>query len=283
MEALVLVQDNGAARAASGELCVMRTMTFRLPAACPLLIAALAVFVGGPAAAAQKTQDAPPTDSAAQSSPIQQTPKAPVTDSAAQSSPIPSSNGRGVSIAPHTEIDVKLGRNIDSGHLKNGDTVAATLAKPVALVPKGILNAGTAAELTVIETLPAGRIYAAGEFSLQVERVGSIPVYTDTLTYRGQPGHKDLPDSAPAVGTDAALAAGAALIFHVLPPPQPANGPPKARDGGPGSVDGVASGGLAPRGSSKQPSPNGSGKTGSGNQPATPSGTNSTQTIQPHP
>ena len=137
---------------------------------------------------------------------------------------------------------LKLGRSIDSGHLKNGDTVAATLAKPVALSPKGTLDAGTPAELTVVETLPAGRIYASGEFSLQLERVGSVTVYTDTLTYRGKPGHKDLPDSAPAVGTDAALAAGAELVFHVLPPPAPANGPPKAGNRGPGSVDGVASG-----------------------------------------
>ncbi len=218
----------------------MRTMTFRLPVAWPLaIVAALSVCL---AATAQKTQNEPATDSAAQSSPIQSTPRAPVTDSSQQASPIQSNNGSGVSLAPHTQIDVKVGRSIDSGHLKNGDTVAATLAKPVALVPKGMLDAGTAAQLTVIETLPAGRIYAAGEFSLQVERVGSIPVYTDTLTYRGQPGHKDLPDSAPAVGTDARLAAGAELVFHVLPPPVPANGPPKASNGGPGSVNGVANG-----------------------------------------
>jgi hypothetical protein len=215
-------------------------MTFRLFVACPLVI--VAASCAGPLATAQKTQDAPATDSAAQSSPIQQAPKAPVTDSAAESSPVPSSNGRGVSIAPHTEIDLKLARNIDSGHLKNGQTVAATLAEPVALVPKGTLGAGTAAELTVVETLPAGRLYAAGEFSLQVERVGPVAVYTNTLTYRGQPGHKDLPDSAPAVGTDAGLAAGAQLVFHVLPPPEAANGPPKVGNKGPGSVDGVANG-----------------------------------------
>ena len=213
--------------------------TFRLPVAWPLAFAAV---LGVGVAAGQKSQNEPATDSAAQSSPIQPTPRAPVTDSAAQSSPIPSSNGRSVTIAPHTEIDLKLGQSVDSGHLKNGDTVAATLAKPVALVPKGTLNAGTAAELTVVETLPAGRIYASGEFSLQVERVGSVPVYTNTLTYRGQPGHKDLPDSAPAVGTDAGLAAGAELVFHVLPPPEAANGPPKASNRGPGSVNGVASG-----------------------------------------
>lgn len=215
-------------------------MTFRLPVAWPLVVAALlgASFV----ATAQKTQNEPATDSAAQSSPIRPTPTAPVTDSAEQASPIRSNNGPGLSIAPHTQISLKLGRSIDSGHLKNGDTVTATLAKPVVLTPKGTLDSGTPAELTVVETLPAGRIYAAGEFSLQLERVGHLAVYTDTLTYRGKPGHKDLPDSTPAVGTDAELAAGAELVFHVLPPPAPANGPPNAGNRGPGSVDGVASG-----------------------------------------
>jgi hypothetical protein len=254
----------------------MRTRTFRLPGAWPLAVAA--VLSVGLVAPAQKTQNEPATDSAAQSSPIQPTPPAPVTDSAQQASPIRSNNnGPGVWIAPHTAIDLKLGRSIDSGHLKNGDTVAATLAKPVALVPKGMLNAGTAAELTVVETLPAGRIYAAGEFSLQVERVGSIPLYTDTLTYRGKPGHKDLPDSAPAVGTDAGLAAGSELVFHVLPPPEPANGPPTASSGGPGSVNGVESGGPPPSGSSTRPNKNAAKTNGA------PSEASSTQTAEPHP
>lgn len=230
---------------------MMRTRTFRLPSA--WLLAVAAVLSVGLVAPAQKTQNEPATDSAAQSSPIQPTPHAPVTDSAQQASPIQSNSGPGISVAPHTVIELKLGRSIDSGHLENGDTVAATLAKPVALVPKGMLNAGTAAELTVVETLPAGRIYASGEFSLQLERVGSIPLYTDTLTYRGQPGQKDLPDSSPAVGTDAGLAAGAQLVFHVLPPPEPANGPPAASSGGPGSVNGVASGERPPSGSSTRP------------------------------
>lgn len=217
----------------------MRTMTFGLPVAA---LAAATVLGAVPFAKVQKTQNAPVTDSSAQSSPIQPTPHAPVTDSAQQASPIRSNNGPGTSIAPHTEVALKLGRSIDSGHLKNGDTVAATLAKPVALSPKGTLAAGTQAQLTVVETLPAGRISAAGEFSLQLEQVGSIPVYTDTLTYRGQGGHKDLPDSASAAGTDANLSAGAELVFHVLPEPAPANGVPRADGPGPGSVDGIASG-----------------------------------------
>ena len=257
------------------ESCVIRTKKFRLFIGWPLAVAA--ALGTGLAAAAQKTQNEPATDSAAQASPIQPTPHAPVTDSAQQASPIRSSNGSGVSIAPHTEIALKLGRNIDSGHLKNGDTVTATLAKPVALSPKGTLDAGTAAELTVVETLAAGRIYAAGEFSLQLERVGSVPVYTDTLTYRGQPGHKDLPDSAPAVGTDAGLKEGAALVFHVLPPPEPANGPPRASSGGPGSVNGVASGSPPPSGSPARAN------TGTSKTNSAANGTSSTQATAPRP
>jgi len=235
----------------------MRKMMLRLPAVWPL--AFCAALSADFAAAAQKTQSAPATDSSAQASPIRATPSAPVTDSAQEASPIPSGSGRGVSISPHTEIALKLGRSIDSGHLKNGEMIAATLAKPVTLSPKGSLESGTSAELTVVETQAAGRLYSAGEFSLQLLRVGSVAVYTDTLTYRGKPGHKDLPDSAPAVGTDAGLAAGAELMFHVLPPPSPANGPPRVGSKGPGSVDGVANGGAQPSGASstktKQPHP----------------------------
>jgi hypothetical protein len=198
-------------------------------------------------------------------------------------------------VAPHTAIQVRLARSIDSGHLKNGDTVRATLENAVTLAPRGTLNAGTPAELTVVETLPAGRISAAGEFSLQLVRVGSVSVYTNTLTYRGKPGHKDVADSAPQVGTDAGLASGAELTFHVLPPPAPANGPPDARNGGAGSVNGVAAGGSPP-GSSQQPGGNGSGQNASGNTisakpgsgktsstqvPATNSGSNTPQTAEP--
>jgi hypothetical protein len=280
---------------------VIRSMTFRLSCEVALVLSlALTAF-------AQKTQDTPPTDSAAQASPLRPAPKAPVNDAAQQASPVPLNRRRSVWINPHTAIEVKLGRSIDSGRLKNGESVPATLANPVALSPKGTLNAGTPAELTVVETLPAGRISAAGEFSLQMVRVGPVGVFTDTLVYRGKPGHKDLPDSAPQVGTDAGLPAGAELTFHVLPPPAPANGPPTAKNGGPGGVNGVAPGAPPPPGSSAQPSGGGGKATGAQakqvtpatntpqpaenmgkpspapNQPSAPTGANSTQSTQPHP
>ncbi len=285
-------------------------MTFGLSIA---LAASLALT-----AAAQNTQNMPATDSAAQASPIRPAPPAPVTDAAQQASPVPLGVRAGVWIAPHTAIDIKLGRSIDSGRLKNGESVPASLTKPVTLSPHGLLNPGTPVQLTVLETLPAGRISAAGEFSLQLERVGSLSVFTDTLTYRGKPGHKDLPDSAPQVGTDAGLAAGAELTFHVLPPPAPASAPPRANNRTPGSVNGTAVGGPPPPGSSAMPNNAGAAqsgtagsKPGSGNtnpnarqvipasntpqpaervgqpspapnQPASPN-TNSTQSTQPHP
>ncbi len=276
-------------------------MTFRLPVTFAVVLCVSVV------AAAQKTQEEPATDSAAQASPIKPAPAAPVDDAAAQASPIRMGNGHAESIPPHAFIEVKLSRGIDSGRLKNGETVRATLSQPVTLSPRGTLPVGTPVELTVVETLPAGRLYAAGEFSLQAERVGSVGVYTDTLTYRGKPGHKDLPDSAPAVGTDAGLAAGAELTFQVLPPAAPANGPPQSVNGGPGAVNGVAIGAAAPPGSSNQT--NGTGRRGNGaqaktvtpasntaqpvqnlgrtspaaNQPSPPTGTSSTETTQPHP
>ncbi|HEX5284386.1 MAG TPA: hypothetical protein VFW30_09710 [Bryocella sp.] len=279
----------------------MRKVTFRLP------VTFAVVLCLGIAAVAQKTQEEPATDSAAQASPIKPAPAAPVDDAAAQASPIRMGSGHGESVPPHSAIEVKLSRGIDSGTLKNGETVQARLSQPVTLSPRGTLPVGTPVELTVVETLPAGRLYAAGEFSLQAERVGSVGVYTNTLTYRGKPGHKDLADSAPAVGTDAGLAAGAALTFHVLPPPAPATGPARARNGGPGSVNGVASGVAPPPGSSKQPDGS-AGKTNGAqvrqitpaankvepaqnlgkpspapNQPAPPTGASSTETTQPHP
>jgi hypothetical protein len=228
--------------------------------AAPVAIAA--AFALGTPEQAQNTQSAPATDSSAQASPLKPAPAAPVNDSASQASPIGPAHTASAWIAPHTALHVRLSSSIDSGRLKNGQTVSATLAGPVSLSPRGSLPPGTPATLTVVETLPAGRIYAAGEFSLQVLRVGSVPVFTDTLTYRGQPGHKDLPDSAPSVGTDAALAAGAELTFHVQPPPAPASGPPAARGTTPGSVNGMAPG-TAPH------------------QPATPDNTKPTGSTQP--
>jgi len=211
-------------------------------------LAALVALMAS-AASAQKTTSGPVTDSAAQSSPIQPAPPVPAVDAAAEASPLPDPRGGHAALPANTAIPIALSRAIDSGRLKNGDTVTATLRSPISL--RNVhLAAGTPVQLTVVATVPAGKINAAGEFSLQVMRVGSVDVFTDTQTFRGQPGHKDLPDSAPAVGTDAGLASGAPLTFHVQPPPVAAGGPPAAGGTTPGSVTGRASGGPPPAGSS---------------------------------
>ena len=196
-------------------------------------------------ARAQVTTSAPVTDSAVQASPIKDAPRVPAVDTSAQASPIGlGSADQGPAVATKTAIPVKLDEAIDSGRLENGQTVLGSLTTPV-----GKLPIGTPVALTVVATMPAGKVNAVGEFSLQAVRVGKSEVFTDTLTFRGVPGHKDVADAAPAIGTDAGLVKGAALMFHVQMPPAPANGPPKAQGTVPGSVDGVAMGGPPPPGS----------------------------------
>jgi hypothetical protein len=186
-----------------------------------------------------------PTDSAAQSSPTTLPKATPADDAAVESSPVAESHGHAAGFAVHTTIPVKLSEGVDSGHIKNGQTISATLSAPAKLTSGATLPAGTTAKLTVIATVPAGKLNAVGEMSLQLISVGKTGVFTDTLTYRGKPGHKDLPDSAPAVGTDAGLPQGAMLTFHVMPQPTMASGPPKGTKEG--LVNGVSSGDAPPK------------------------------------
>jgi hypothetical protein len=189
-----------------------------------------------------------PTDVSVQSSPTKVVAKGPVDDAAVQSSPVTGAAAKSAGhLRPGTAIPLKLSAALDSGSLKNGQTVSATLTSMVPVLGGATLAAGTPVQLTVVETLAAGKIASAGEISLQVQRVGTVSVYTDTQTFRGQPGHKDVADSAPQKGTDARLAAGAMLKFHVQPQPQPVNGPPANKAAGPGDVNGVANGAVAPK------------------------------------
>jgi len=220
-----------------------RTMIRRtaITMACLLFAAATTV--------AQKTIDTPPTDTSVQSSPLKPAPKAPVVDDSMQSSPIPEPKSSNVFLPPHTAVPIALNEAIDSGKLKNGQTVHAKLTAAVTAHGKSF-SAGTPVELTVVGTVPAGKLNAEGEFSLQVESVGGVHAYTDTQTFRGKPGHRDVADAAPTIGTDAGLASGATLTFHVLPPPAEATAPPPNVPNPPGSVNGVAPGGPPPPGSS---------------------------------
>jgi hypothetical protein len=208
----------------------------------------LALAAASVVANAQHTTSAPATDSAVQASPLHPAPHVPAVDAATESSPILQPSGHKIAIAAHTAIPIKLSESIDSGKLKNGQTVAAKLS---AAMRSGetTLPAGTPVSLTVVATVPAGKLTSAGEFSLQVISVGRVGVYTDTQTFRGRPGHRDVADAAPAIGTDAGLPSGAAMTFHVLPSPSAATAAPPNTAHSPGSVNGTAAGGPPPPGS----------------------------------
>ena len=196
---------------------------------------------------AQKLENRPATDSAAQASPVRSAPAARPTDAAALASPEQGPGiRRGLSLPAGTEVRVTLSRGIDSGRLKNGDNIPARLAAPVRTTSGATLPEGTPATVTVIETVAAGKLTAAGEFSLQLVRVGPAALASDVRVYRGQPGKKELADATPAVGTDAGLPAGAVVEFHVPRPPAPAAGAPAPQAHVPGAVDATASGGPPP-------------------------------------
>ncbi len=214
------------------------------PATLFLSLAALAFSTG--AASAQRVIPQPVIDSAAQASPLNRVTGEPVNDAAVQASPLDSTRSiTGPHLAPHTPISIELAENIDSGFLKQGQDVKAHLSAPVSVHGGPTLPAGTPVQLSVIASVPAGRMMAQGEFSLQVLRIGNINVYTDTLVFDGKPGHQDLPDSSPELGTDAGLPSGAPLTFHVQPQPTDSVDIIPDTDG-PGSVFAVSPGGAPP-------------------------------------
>ncbi|MDE1160403.1 MAG: hypothetical protein PW792_00495 [Acidobacteriaceae bacterium] len=198
---------------------------------------------------AQTFQSAPATDSSAQASPLPTKKALPAaTDSSALASPAHGSVAgmkSGARVAPGTAVAVTLERAIDSGRLKNGDTVHAKLKAPMK-TSLGVFQPGTPVEISVIATAPAGKLIATGEFSLEAVSVGGVDISTNVLTYRGRPGKRDLPDATPALGTDAGLAAGATLLFHVSNAAVAATMAPQNTEGAPGSVDGTAAGSAPP-------------------------------------
>jgi hypothetical protein len=126
----------------------------------------------------------------------------------------------GVELPANAEVAVRLLKAIDSAHVSNGDLVDATLATPVRTTDGHTLPTGTRVGLTVVAVAPAGKISSSGEVTLQVTHVGPAAAITDEQTFHGQPGHKDLPDSAPAKGTEATVATNTTLRFHVAPIPK---------------------------------------------------------------
>lgn len=116
--------------------------------------------------------------------------------------------GNPLGIRSGTPIQVQLQATADSGHVRNGDTVQAMLVAPI-----GGLAKGTAVQLTVVQASRAGALTSGGELSLQVTRIGTYDVLSVIVTALGREGSKDLPDAAPAIGTEAEFVAGKDFSF----------------------------------------------------------------------
>ena len=106
--------------------------------------------------------------------------------------------GNAYGIPSGSQIQVRLEKAIDSGHAHNGDLVNGTL-----IAPLGSLPAGTPVRLTVVQAAPAGTIASYGELSIQVVSIADHRILSNTVTALGKKGAQELPDAAPARGTEA--------------------------------------------------------------------------------
>lgn len=107
-----------------------------------------------------------------------------------------------------TPIAVRLAETVDSGHVKNGDTLKGALEKPVGSMP-----AGTPVELTVVSAAAAGQMKSSGELSVQVVRIGGKEALSQVITAEGKEGAKLTADGAPERGTEAQLGPDQPLVL----------------------------------------------------------------------
>jgi hypothetical protein len=182
------------------------------------LICAMAVWlvcagIVGAQSTSPGTTSAPVVDSAP-AGPVGPAPAAAVNDAAAEASPT-SGIPKAVYIPAHAELAVRLHQPVDSGHVRNGDMIEATLAAPVKTSDGKVLPVGTRVGVTVVAVAAAGKFQSQGEMTLQVTRVGNVGVLTEAETFFGKEGYKELPDSAPAKGTEAVVDGASTLRFHV--------------------------------------------------------------------
>ena len=159
------------------------------------------VRAGGSTAAGEAPLDTPSAQGAGDKSAL-----------ASPVAPLP----RGTAVAVGTEIRMTIGQEVSSGAQMNGDKFRGSLVAPVRTTSGAVLPQGTVVEGTVVSSAKAGLITSGGVLSLQVTRVGGVPVITDVVDFNGQEGHKDVADAAPAKGSEASVSAGAMLNFHVL-------------------------------------------------------------------
>lgn len=111
-------------------------------------------------------------------------------------------------LAAGTPIAVRLASTVDSGHVKNGDTLNGTLEKPVGSMP-----VGTPVELTVVSAAAAGQMKSSGELSVQVVRIGGKDALSQVITAEGKEGAKLTADGAPERGTEAQLGPDQPLVL----------------------------------------------------------------------
>lgn len=137
------------------------------------------------------------------------------TDTTPLASPVAPSP-RASAIKAGTTVSIQLTVQVDSGSFRNGDSLSGTLTTPLKTTAGTTLPAGTKVVGTVVSAAKAGTVLSGGILSLQLTRVGAIPIVTDVLDFNGQEGHKDVADSAPQKGAEAVAQAGSTLIFHVL-------------------------------------------------------------------
>jgi hypothetical protein len=135
-------------------------------------------------------------------------------DSSAAASPVTPELAP-ASLKAGTALRVRLVKGLDSSKLHNGDNVTAKLMGAVRTSTGKTIAVGTNVTATVVSTVAAGKISSAGELSLQLTTVGAVSVVSDVLSFEGKPGQRVLPDDAPGKGTDAVVAAGTVLTFHV--------------------------------------------------------------------
>ena len=136
-------------------------------------------------------------------------------DRAAEASPTPATRA-GTAVHIGTPVQVKMTAAVDSGSVRNGDTVHGRLAAPLKTTSGVVLPAGTPVLGTVVSAARAGTLQSGGVLSLQLTKVGSLHVVTDVAEFDGQEGHKDVADAAPEKGSEAIVNLGAVLTFNVL-------------------------------------------------------------------
>ncbi len=122
----------------------------------------------------------------------------------------------GVHIKAETPLKVRLSASLSSGVQRNEDTVAGVLMEAVTASSGKVLPQGTPVKVTILTAAKAGQVSSAGELSLEVLEVGSVPVVSNVLEFDGQEGRREVADANPEKGTEATVPTGASLQFFVM-------------------------------------------------------------------